>query len=631
MPLAELGEVPGTPGWVYRVVAHDRVNRRVDNAHEVGGRVTFEYHVFANVADRAANAHPVLMVNHKAMLREHHLRQWQGPLGEYRHKSGLIVPRDDVETFLTSAPDAYRWREVGRSDRLNDRIARRRPWLAEGGKQLNPYIFESYYGHDEELDDQFDREEFFLDEGRQIETLIHRWVTEARRLGLDQQRVDWRGTVENLIVGASADDYRVADDGSGYTDTTSGASSKINVNSTASSRLNLAWRFLLVGIPNSPTVSATTFTGNVDSTFRDDFDAFMYFEAADTAAAFSDTASRHFINSGGVTLTTGTGNFNNIATGTGDVSTGWPSLVADAQEVFDRPGWATDGAIALGMLADSSGTANMDGQIQSYDGSTSLCARLDITFEAASPGVTDAGNIASAESVPSPQINQHIALGAAIASGESVPEPVVAAGALTITPSAAIASGESVSQPVVAGPISVSDLIASGESVPNPTVQPGAVTVSPDAAISSGESVPQPQVDLTIYPDPLASGESIPQPQLDLTIYPDALGSGESVLQPTVTPGAVTVSPDAISSGEAVFQPLITAPQSVSIDVVVASGESFFNPWLWVHDYFPYSFPADTGAPSFSVESGAPAFSVESGGPAFSVESGDVTWDIESQ
>jgi len=357
--------MPQAPnGWWYEVVDQQRRGGLVVDGQSLGGKVWTEIQAWRSQAEQARGAPPFILNNFKSQVRERHSR-------------------------LVKFGTAYRIAATGQlvAD-PRDRMAAAVPLEVFERSPANVFIpvpWRTYDGRYEELPGVFEREEFTLPVMDQVTVYIEQFLERAERLGWSG---DLRGSTENLIVAASADDYRVNDDGSTYSDTTSGAGSKINVHSTAASRLNLAWRFLSVDIANASTINSVTFTGNVDSTFRDDFDAFMYFEAADTAAAFSDTASRHFINSGGVTLTTGTGNFNNIATGTGDVSTGWPSLVADLQEVVNRAGFATGNAVALGMLADSSGTANMDGQIESYDGSTSLCVRLSIDYTAPVGGTT---------------------------------------------------------------------------------------------------------------------------------------------------------------------------------------------------------------------------------------------------
>ena len=381
----DTGPIPDTPGWWYRIVDRGHEGRHTDNGNVVGGFVLFEYRVYESRED-LLNEKPRFMVNHKAQIRENHLRIKRfGPERAYRHTpSGKLVLPSDIEAF-EQGPDYLRYDERPAPSLRNRRATLLPDWTA-GDVTIKPYVFEAYTGRDEFLDNQFEREPFAIAEDTQVENLIFRWVQQARVNGLSlDPRIDYRGTVANLAVGASGDDGYLDDDGSAFSSTGTGAAAKINAHSTDSSRRNVWARFLTTGIAQGSTISATTCTLNTDATVRDDYDADIYFENVDSAAAISDTASRHFVNGGSVAFTTGVA-WVQLGTGTGDFVVS-ASLVSDLQEVVDRAGFNTSSNIAIGFLGDTA-PDNRDGEVEQYDSVTSEAARLDVTYTAPIAGGT---------------------------------------------------------------------------------------------------------------------------------------------------------------------------------------------------------------------------------------------------
>lgn len=96
----------------------------------------------------------------------------------------------------------------------------------------------------------------------------------------------------------------------------------------------------------------------------------FYGEAADNAAAFTTAAS----NISGRTRTAANVAWSSGALGGGDKNS--PDLAAILAEITGRAGYAAGNAVAL--ILDATATTSL--RFTSYDGSTSLCARLAVTY-----------------------------------------------------------------------------------------------------------------------------------------------------------------------------------------------------------------------------------------------------------
>ena len=137
-------------------------------------------------------------------------------------------------------------------------------------------------------------------------------------------------------------------------------------------------RFNNVTIPQGATINTATLQIYIHSTATDNVQADFYCEAADDAGTF----------------TTGSGDISGRARTTAKVSvsannvgTGWYSVTGMApavQEVTDRGGWASGNDLVV-IIDPVAGT---DLQFRTWDHDTSLAAKLDIDYTAASAGAT---------------------------------------------------------------------------------------------------------------------------------------------------------------------------------------------------------------------------------------------------
>jgi hypothetical protein len=171
----------------------------------------------------------------------------------------------------------------------------------------------------------------------------------------------------DLIVGASSDDAHEASTG-----TVSTNAGTLTVDAAGE---YIGLRFNNVTIGQGDSIDAAELTVNVVTTAADSPNVDIHCEDADDAGAFS--ASSNNISSRARTSAKTTWSATNI--GTGDHTQG---IAAAVQEVIDRPGWASGNDLVV-ILVGLSGT---DFRINSFDNSTSLCARLDITYTSGGGG-----------------------------------------------------------------------------------------------------------------------------------------------------------------------------------------------------------------------------------------------------
>jgi hypothetical protein len=132
-----------------------------------------------------------------------------------------------------------------------------------------------------------------------------------------------------------------------------------------------ALRFSNVTIPNGATITAATLTLRAENTDTDTVNAKVYGIDEDNTANFSADPT-------GRSRTTANADWDRAGT-TANVDYTSPSLVSIVQEIVDRPGWSSGNA--MGFIIDDDGSAN-DKLLffKSYDGSTTLCALIDITY-----------------------------------------------------------------------------------------------------------------------------------------------------------------------------------------------------------------------------------------------------------
>jgi hypothetical protein len=169
-------------------------------------------------------------------------------------------------------------------------------------------------------------------------------------------------TVLNLIVGASSDDAFQAAPTS---------TAVINGSSILIDAINEygGWRFTNVTIAQGATINSATLTLNLTQATNDSPALDIYCEDVDDAATFA-AASNNLSNR---TLTTAKTDWDGTDLGTGDKIV---SITSAVQEVIDRAGWVSGNDLNV-IAVGQTGTAV---RINTWDNSTSLCARLDIDY-----------------------------------------------------------------------------------------------------------------------------------------------------------------------------------------------------------------------------------------------------------
>jgi hypothetical protein len=319
------------------------------------GLLCWSYAVYASLASQQGGDLPFLYNSHKATIRENHQRQAEAPDGRLRHVSGELVARQDTEDFLTNEAAAYRWVERWRDDR---------------GRELTPFNFPTYQGDVEELDPQWERDQYAISEDSQ------RIATQDSYLeGVHERHTsgDRRGTTLNLQVSASSDDCSL----------NSGAN--INLTDTQSpywlgTSVTRGWgaRFLSVSIANSSTIDVAYLTYTPLTSVSDPSQSVaVKADDTDDAATFSTYA-----NFTGRTQTTASLSYAVPAqTGNTPINTG--SIVSIIQEVVNRSGWSSGNALAILQSEASVGTE--DPTAHSYDSDTAKAGKLHIQYSAPPP------------------------------------------------------------------------------------------------------------------------------------------------------------------------------------------------------------------------------------------------------
>ena len=137
---------------------------------------------------------------------------------------------------------------------------------------------------------------------------------------------------------ASDEDAREKGDGSSYSSTENNVFFSANV--TSDQENWGATRVKSMTIPPGATINSCTIECYVVSAVRDDPDLHLYFEDADDPVDFSSNADVI-----GRTLTTARTAWSDTSVGTGLETS--PDFAAAAQEVIDRPGWASGNAMMV--------------------------------------------------------------------------------------------------------------------------------------------------------------------------------------------------------------------------------------------------------------------------------------------
>ena len=221
----------------------------------------------------------------------------------------------------------------------------------------------------------------------------------------------------NYIIGASSDDARQA--GTAMTLTTTAI--------IVSGGTNFAGvRFTGVALAATDTVTAATLSVEVTSGTYDDPAGLVWKgELATNPGTFTTAAS----NISGRSTTTASTTWSGTGIGAGDHAIDVTSIV---QELIAQGGWASGNAMAF--LGDGVGATEL--RFTSYDGSTTTCARLSITYTPAAQtltGATIASTGARYAGVVSHLAPPQTLTGAAIASGTTLYAGTVTPGTRTLT------------------------------------------------------------------------------------------------------------------------------------------------------------------------------------------------------
>lgn len=170
----------------------------------------------------------------------------------------------------------------------------------------------------------------------------------------------------NLQVGASSDDARENSGTMGL------VASTINIGGGQ----QLGFRFTNVTVPQAATIDSAILSLYLTSTDNDTPNGLTVgMEDVDDAATFASTT-----NNISDRTRTSTVNWNGT-----NIGSGWKAIdvTTPVQAVVNRAGWISGNAMAA-LLHGITG-ANVT--IQTYDGNTSLAAKLDITYTTSSAGV----------------------------------------------------------------------------------------------------------------------------------------------------------------------------------------------------------------------------------------------------
>ena len=176
-------------------------------------------------------------------------------------------------------------------------------------------------------------------------------------------------TTLNLQVAASTDD--AWQNAAGTVDTTAAI-----IGTLSTGNMWAGFRFNNVTVPQGATINTATLQLYLNTTANDDLVADFYCEAADDAGTFTTGAS----NISSRSRTTAKASVSATAIGVGWYSV--TGLAAAVEEVTDRAGWASGNDLAIILDA----LAGISFQCRTWDFDTSLAAKLDIDYTAASAG-----------------------------------------------------------------------------------------------------------------------------------------------------------------------------------------------------------------------------------------------------
>jgi len=171
-----------------------------------GGLYRFAYDVWPTQKSLDANDPPFVKHGHIAQIRANHQRIRTDLQGRLYHFSGAIVAPDEVEDFLERDDRAYHWVKGD----LRGFEGAPNLLTLQPGRSLPAFVFPTYWGVDEALDPQWQRDRFTVPLDLQVQELIQQQL-------LSDEQHKWTGdrshTTWDLQVGASADDAnQVTDD-----------------------------------------------------------------------------------------------------------------------------------------------------------------------------------------------------------------------------------------------------------------------------------------------------------------------------------------------------------------------------------------------------------------------------------
>jgi len=353
--------------------------RSLVSPHYETGLCNFAYEIFPNQQSMDSGDKPFLLNSHKSQVRENHQRIIVGPNGGMMHVSGVEVL--DAIDFMLNATEAFRW--VTTTDLT---------WEDDRGRTLAPFRFPSYAGVVENLDPQWQREQFVLAQDQQIAEILNQYDTGAMAQRLSGDR---RGTTLDLQIGASTDDCGTVygeKDGGGWV-LQSNALTSISVGSsyqTPATNTGGGFRFTSATIPVGATIDTSyaifkAKTGSSNTTVNSRITGSIETNPATWSTLANYQARRGTVVDGDndANITTAQVAFDSIAAWSDNVDYNSPSINTIVQEIIDTAGWASGNSTVIYWDDHAQRSTQSNSIIRvghSYDNDSSKAAKLHVEY-----------------------------------------------------------------------------------------------------------------------------------------------------------------------------------------------------------------------------------------------------------
>ena len=318
-----------------------------------------------------------------------------------------------------------------------------------------------------------------------------------------------------------------------------------------------AWRFTGVNIPAGQTITAAYLTVRFTSSSLDEPDVTIYGLDVSSPAQFA--ASNADIS--GRTRTTASVNWSNANAGTGDVNTS--DLTTIVQELYDSYGPYSNGVMGFCMTSRANDTLR-DTSVTSYDGSTTLCARLTITFTGPSASLSPSASVSQSRSI-SPSSSSSPSVSSSVSSSISKSSSI----SPSISPSASVSS-------------SVSRSVSSSSSVSPSVSYSASVSSSVSSSISQSSSISPSSSSTQYVQDIVLRITIIPSSSISPSIS-ESSSSSSSISQSISVSKSSSVSPSISPSSGG------NTPITSVLDNFNRTNEDPLNVSNWGNPIFPNS------------------------------------------